>query len=546
MKQLTASDIQITYTEKRDAAKNLLDFILSDRCLEGRVGVLYGLRRTGKTTVMQQIMKENEDQFSSLFLEVSSKDTMADVYARLDQALKDHVKCVFLDEITNIPDFIEESALLADIYAKEGLRIILAGTDSLSFIFAENNSLFDRTEHISTTYIPFEEHCRVLGTKDMDDYISYGGLMKKGASKDDRIVHDHHTAMKYLDDAVSDNISRSIQKLADFSNHTELSSVTAKEMRAVIEKMVEKYSGVLNPALANEALKKVVLSFPTDSLALKLLEGEELFARLRADKPQIVREFVKEINADTQIVHKFSEDMVTSLEDELIQLGFLSATNRQNFFYDAHVGWRSSPLEKEYYLIQPAVKYYHLQKALEFVQTKEYYNDLSAAGQRYVLEQLDSKVRGDMTEQIIVFEVSNALPSSRYFVCKTVFRDLHRNRSGEYDMLIYDRKKDSYTAFEIKHTNQPYSEQYKHLLNPDFQDVADRKYGDKENTCVLYNGSTFSTPQGVTYLNLSDFVEEITRRKDVAETIQHLCRDIPVKDLEQIEEDYDNSGRGDY
>ena len=65
MKQLTASDIQITYTEKRDAAKNLLDFILSDRCLEGRVGVLYGLRRTGKTTVMQQIMKENEDQFSS-------------------------------------------------------------------------------------------------------------------------------------------------------------------------------------------------------------------------------------------------------------------------------------------------------------------------------------------------------------------------------------------------------------------------------------------------------------------------------------------------
>lgn len=546
MKQLTASDIQITYTEKRDAAKNLLDFILSDRCLEGRVGVLYGLRRTGKTTVMQQIMKENEDQLSSLFLEASSKDTMADVYARLDQALKDHVKCVFLDEITNIPDFIEESALLADIYAKEGLRIILAGTDSLSFIFAENNSLFDRTEHISTTYIPFEEHCRVLGTKDMDDYISYGGLMKKGASKDDRIVHDHHTAMKYLDDAVSDNISRSIQKLADFSNHTELSSVTAKEMRTVIEKMVEKYSGVLNPALANEALKKVVLSFPTDSLALKLLEGEELFARLRADKPQIVREFVKEINADTQIVHKFSEDMVTSLEDELIQLGFLSATNRQNFFYDAHVGWRSSPLEKEYYLIQPAVKYYHLQKALEFVQTKEYYNDLSAAGQRYVLEQLDSKVRGDMTEQIIVFEVSSALPSSRYFVCKTVFRDLHRNRSGEYDMLIYDRKRDSYTAFEIKHTNQPYSEQYKHLLNPDFQDTADRKYGDKENACVLYNGSTFSTPQGVTYLNLSDFVKEITRRKDVAETIQHLCRDIPVKDLEQIEEDYDNSGRGDY
>ena len=546
MKQLKASDIQIPYKEKRDASKNLLDFILSDRCLEGRVGVLYGLRRTGKTTVMQQVMKENEDRFSSLFLEATSKDTMADVYTYLDQAVKDRVKCVFIDEITNIKDFIEESALLADIYAKEGLRIILAGTDSLSFIFAEHNSLFDRTEHISTTYIPFEEHCRVLDTKDMDDYISYGGLMKKGVSKDDRIVHDHYTAMKYLDDAVSDNISRSIQKLAHFSNNTALISVTEKEMRAVIEKMVEKYSGVLNPDLANEALKRVVLSFPTDRLEFKKLEGEELFASLRANKPQIVQEFVKEINADTQIVHKFTEEMITSLENELIQLGFLSATNRQDFFYDKNLGWRSFPLEKEFYLIQPAVKYYHLQKALEFVKTKEYYNDLSKAGQEYVMEQLDLKVRGDMTEQIVVYEVSNALPSDRYFVCKTVFRDPDQNRNGEYEMLIYDRKKDSYTAFEIKHTTQPYREQYKHLLNPDFQEIIGQKYGNKENVCVLYNGTSFSTPQGVRYLNLSEFLKEITRRKDVKETVEHLCRDIPVNDLEPAEGEYDHSGREEY
>ena len=271
MKKLSFSD-NINYKEKRDAYDKILDFINSNRCYNGTVEVIYGLRRTGKTTVMEQIMQDNSDKMSFLFLEATKNDTMDDVYSYLDEAVKNGIHCVFIDEITNIPDFIDESALLADIYAKEGLRIVLAGTDSLSFVFAENGSLYGRTESVSTTYIPFEEHCRVLDTKDMDDYISYGGLMKKGAAQGDRIVHDFVSACRYLDDAVAGNISRSLTNLAKFSNDTKLSKVTFEEMRAVIEKMVEKYSGVLNTAIANEELKKIVLSFPTDRHEFKTLE----------------------------------------------------------------------------------------------------------------------------------------------------------------------------------------------------------------------------------------------------------------------------------
>ena len=202
MKRLTLSDFDVNQKEKRDAYNSVLDFINSDRCYDGVVGVIYGLRRTGKTTIMEQIMANNSENLSFVFWEAEKKDTMEKVYSCLDEALSQNVDCVFIDEITNVPDFIDESALLADIYAKEGLRIVLAGTDSLSFIFAENSSLYGRTENISTTYIPFEEHCRVLGTKDMDDYISYGGLMKKGARKEERIVYDYQSARRYLDDAV--------------------------------------------------------------------------------------------------------------------------------------------------------------------------------------------------------------------------------------------------------------------------------------------------------------------------------------------------------
>lgn len=536
MKKLTLSDSDVNQKEKRDAYNAVLNFINSDRCYDGVVEVIYGLRRTGKTTIMEQIIANNSENLSFMFLEAEKSDTMEDVYLRLDEAVAEKVDCVFIDEITNIPDFIDESALLADIYAKEGLRIVLAGTDSLSFVFAENSSLYGRTENISTTYIPFEEHCRVLGTKDIDDYISYGGLMKKGAKREDHIVYDYQSACRYLDNAVAGNISRSLQNLARYANDTKLSAVTLPEMQAVLEKMVERYSGVLNPAIANEELKKIVLSFPTDRQDFKALEGVEIFQKLRANKSDIVKEFAKAINADTKIVHKFDDDMIERLENELIRLGFVSATNNQEFLYDENLEWRSSPVSKEYYLIQPAIKYYHLKKALEFVEANEHYNSLSEAGKRFVMDKLDSKIKGDMTEQIVVYETSKALPSDKFFVCKVSFADSDPSKSrGEYDMLIYDKDANSYFAFEIKHTSEAYSGQRNHLLNEKFRKIIDYKYGDKENVSVLYNGNPFVDTSGVTYLNISDFVKEIVRCKDARTAMQNLCSDLPLRDLEAEE-----------
>ena len=532
MRELTLFDFKIDKKEKRDAYDKVLDFIDSERCYDGTVCVLYGLRRTGKTTIMQQLIAENSDRLSFVFLEAEKKDTMNDVYNILEEAVENKVNCVFIDEITNIPDFVDDSALLADIYAKEGIRIVLAGTDSLSFIFAENSPLYGRVENISTTYIPFEEHCRVLGTKDMDDYISYGGLMKKGDKPSDHFVYDYQSACRYLDDAVSANISRSLQCLAKYANEDTLAKVTQEEMSTVIEKFVEKYSGVLDSELANEELKKVVLSFPTDRKDFRELEGVEIFKNLRANKPDIVREFAATINADTRIVHKFDDNMIAKLENHLIRLGFVSAINHQEFVYDEDMGWNSIPTYKEYYLIQPAIKYYHLKETLDFVETNKYYRNLSEAGKQFVMDKLDSKIKGDMTEQIVVYEMSKALPRNKYFVCKVSFSNsVPDNSAGEYDMLIYDKTKNSYYAFEIKHTTTANQEQCRHLLDEKFKEIIDYKYGDRENVCVLYNGTSFKAPTGVEYLNLSDFVKEVTHCKDMEMAIHNLCNGLPIKNL---------------
>ena len=48
---------------------------------------------------------------------------------------------IFIDEVTLMDDFIEGAALLSDIYAASGMKIVLSGTDSLGFWISKSNQL---------------------------------------------------------------------------------------------------------------------------------------------------------------------------------------------------------------------------------------------------------------------------------------------------------------------------------------------------------------------------------------------------------------------
>ena len=54
------------------------------------------------------------------------------------------------------------------------MKIVLSGTDSLGFLFAQNKELYDRAVTIHTTFVPFSEYSRLLR---IDEYIRYGGTL---------------------------------------------------------------------------------------------------------------------------------------------------------------------------------------------------------------------------------------------------------------------------------------------------------------------------------------------------------------------------------
>ena len=150
---------QVRRFERRDCFEQLEKYLYGNSY--GRVCVIYGLRRTGKTTMLFQAMS-NLPIEQTAYVKAQVTDTMSMLNRDLKKLAARGYKYIFLDEITLLEDFIDSAALFSDIYAMQGIKIVLSGTDSLGFWFAEHEELYDRAYTIHTTFIPFREHARLL------------------------------------------------------------------------------------------------------------------------------------------------------------------------------------------------------------------------------------------------------------------------------------------------------------------------------------------------------------------------------------------------
>ena len=121
---------------------------------QDKVFILYGLRRTGKTTMIRQIFAEMSEAelAKAAFIQITARDTLADVNRDLKLLEAQGFRYVFLDEVTLMEDFIEGAALFSDVFAACGMKIVLSGTDSLGFLFTEDEQLYDRCVLLHTTF----------------------------------------------------------------------------------------------------------------------------------------------------------------------------------------------------------------------------------------------------------------------------------------------------------------------------------------------------------------------------------------------------------
>ena len=198
--------------QKRDCYAGLHNYLYGD--LPDKVFILYGLRRTGKTTMIRQAIAEMDDAMfaRTAFIQVTAQNNLAQLNQDL-MALEQHgYRYIFLDEVTLMEDFIQGAALFSDVFAASGMKIVLSGTDSLGFVFTEDEQLYDRCVMLHTTLIPYREFDRVLDVHGIDEYIRYGGTMSvSGVQYNQPTFATKQSTDDYVDSAIARNIQHSLR-----------------------------------------------------------------------------------------------------------------------------------------------------------------------------------------------------------------------------------------------------------------------------------------------------------------------------------------------
>ena len=79
---------------------------------------------------------------------------------------------------------------------------------------------------------------------------------------------------------------------------------------------------------------------------------------------------------------------------------------------------------------------------------------------------------------------------------------------GEFDMVVFDKKKLSCEIYEIKHSESQTKQQYRHLVDEDKCELTKQRYGNISRRYVIYRGED-ALIDGIQYLNVEKYLKSL-------------------------------------
>ena len=477
--------------KKRFCYEKLEDFI--NNSYPGRVFILYGLRRTGKTTLMLQSINDYsfKDYAKAVYIKCDKDNTIYQLFDDVEYLIKNGFKYIYIDEVTLLEDFVGLSSTISDIYGLQA-NVILSGTDSLGFEIASHDELFDRYKMAHTTYISFKEFSYVLGINSIDKYIEYGGTMsKEGVDYNKTINKGNNQLNEYVDSSIIHNIIHSIKNVDNgryFSNLYDL--YEKNELENVINRIIEDS----NHRFAISIIEQEFKSHDYGSLKQLLLtpRNYEKFHGVLdgVDEKKLVHDLMDALNIinKEKQTHIIDEAVLTELEYYLKKLDVIDSIKEVSY-----PSWNE---REKIIFTQPGLRYSQAKILVKILlndpKLKQYDNILL----KLLEEKLLSDVKGRMIEEMIIYETSIKYPDTFKMVFAT---------SGEYDMATLNTKNYSADVFEIKYSQTIFEEQYRFLLNEELKAIFERHFYPISNRIVLYRGEDTEL-DNVEYRNIEDFL----------------------------------------
>jgi len=491
--------------EKRECYQQLHDYVYGD--IHDRVYILYGLRRTGKTTLIRQLISEMDTSMRSktVFIQIQDNKTLDDVNRDLKVLEEKGYRYVFIDEVTLLNDFIEGAALFSDVFAASGMKIVLSGTDSLGFMFTEDEELYDRCIMCHTTFIPYREFERVLGIVGIDDFIRYGGTMSLGGKQyndNAMIFATKKSTDEYVDSAIARNIQHSLKNYKYEGHFRSLRDLYEKnELTNVINRIVEDMNHRFTMEVLTRDFKSNDLRISASNLRKDREEPTDILDRIDILKVNEMLKSLLEIKdkeeqkVEIQDSHRYEIKEYLDLLDLTVEIEsrWMSDYNRR---------------ESRTAFSQPGMRYSQAEALIKSLMQDDMFRGLSFEERKRVTERIIDEIKGRMMEDIVLLETKLSKKNCEVFRLQFAI--------GEFDMVVFNPDEGTCEIYEIKHSKEVVPQQCKHLLDKQKCKDTEFRYGTITGKYVIYRGATTSlvqagveTLEDVAYLNVEEYLKKL-------------------------------------
>lgn len=483
--------------KKRKCYDDIKEYLHND--VFNKVFILYGLRRTGKTTLIKQAILNmgNSDFNKTAFVQILASNTLAELNQDLIVLREKGYKYVFIDEVTLMNDFIEGAALLSDIFVAGGIKIILSGTDSLGFWISEDEQLFDRCVMVHTTFISYSEFENVLGIKGIDNYICYGGTMSLDGKHYNKynMFRNEQSVDEYVDSAIAKNIQHSLkcyQYEGHFRHLEEL--YQSRELTSAINRVVEDTNHKFTIDVLTHNFESHDLGVSANNLRRDVKNPNRILDEID------IKEFTDRLKTALEILNK-NEQKIEIKEIHKLEIEeYLYALDLIQYI-DIETIQNIEVKSKLTVITQPGLRYSQAKILIEKLLLDKVFNTISATHKKEICDRILNEIKGRMMEEIVLLETTIAKKEEKVF-------KLQFSR-GEFDMVVVDTEKVTCDIYEIKHSDKIVDMQYKNLIDEQKCKDTEFRYGKILNKYVIYRGEDKVLDNGIKYINVESYLKNL-------------------------------------
>ncbi len=440
-------------------------------------------------------------------------------------------------------DFIEGAALFSDVFAACGMKIVLSGTDSLGFLFTEDEQLYDRCILLHTTFIPYREFESVLGVHGIDEYIRYGGTMSLGG------VHYNETSTfaskestdEYVDTAIARNIQHSLRCYQYEGHFRHLRDLYDKnELTSAINRVVEDINHRFTLEVLSQDWKSHDLGISASNLRRDRKNPTDILDRI--DLALVTDSLRKLLEIRNRAEQTVALDDVHAAEIKEY-LDLLDLTQEIDVLHLPDVSTKSSRTV----IAQSGLRYAQADALIRSLLLDETFSALSLAERTAVQQRILTEIKGRMLEDIVLLETKLANLKKQVFVLQFPVGEFDMERTavqqrilteikgrmledivlletklanlkkqvfvlqfpvGEFDMVVFDPEAGSCRIFEIKHSEEAVPQQYRHLIDGKKCAQTEHRYGPITAKIVLYRGES-QVVEGIQYQNVEEYLRNL-------------------------------------